>query len=171
MAMQSRRASPEGIKRAKTALTAHQLTHQRLAKELVISRQPVSKFFAGEGVDSKIFVQICEKLGLNWQEIAELDIDALVQEVRQACHNKIQMLYGKMQLLDISQPVDIENLYVDVNILEEITSYQWQELSDLLRGFNPDADDFERLGLGKVRQQRVSGLKAVTEHSRLMVLG
>jgi predicted NACHT family NTPase len=32
------------------------------------------------------------------------------------------MLYGKMQLLDISQPVDIDNLYVDVNILEEITS-------------------------------------------------
>jgi predicted NACHT family NTPase len=117
MAMQSRRASPEGIKRAKTALTAHQLTHQRLAKELVISRQPVSKFFAGEGVDSKIFVQICEKLGLNWQEIEVLDIDALVQEVRQHCYKKIQMLYSKMQLLDIAQPVDIDKLYVDVNIL------------------------------------------------------
>jgi predicted NACHT family NTPase len=81
------------------------------------------------------------------------------------------MLYGKMQLLDISQPVDIDNLYVDVNILEEIVSQQWRELSDLLRGFNPAADDFDRLGLGKVRQKRVSGLKAVTEHSRLMVLG
>jgi len=76
-----------------------------------------------------------------------------------------------MLLLDISQPVDIDNLYVDVNILEEITSYQWRKLSDFLIGFNPDADNFDRLGLGKVRQQRVSGLKAVTEHSRLMVLG
>jgi predicted NACHT family NTPase len=81
------------------------------------------------------------------------------------------MLYGKMQLLDISQPVDIENLYVDVNILEEITGYLWKELSDLVPGFNPAADDFDRLGLGKVCQQRVSGLKAVKEHYRLMVLG
>jgi predicted NACHT family NTPase len=120
MARQSRRASPEGIKRAKTALTAHQLTYQRLAKELVITRQPVFKFFAGEVVDNKIFVQICEKLGLNWQEIKvqdKIDIDALVQKVRQHCYKKIQMLYGKMQLLDIAQPVDIDKLYVDVNIL------------------------------------------------------
>jgi predicted NACHT family NTPase len=100
-----------------------------------------------------------------------LDLDALVEKVRQHCHDKIQMLYGKMHLLDISQPVDIDNLYVDVNILEEITSYQWRELSDLLIGFNPDADNFDRFGLSKVCQKRVSGLKAVTEHSRLMVLG
>jgi predicted NACHT family NTPase len=171
MAMRSLKASPEGIKRAKTAMTAHKLTHEELAHELQITRQPVSQFFTRQPVKSEIFVNICHRLKLDWQEIAELDIDALVQEVRQACHDKIQMLYGKMQLLDISQPVDIDNLYVDVNILEEIVSQQWRELSDLLRGFNPAADDFDRLGLGKVRQKRVSGLKAVTEHSRLMVLG
>jgi predicted NACHT family NTPase len=171
MARRSLRASPEGIKRGETALTTHKLTHERLAHELQITRQPVSQFFTRQPVKSEIFVNICHRLKLDWQEIAELDIDALVQEVRQACHDKIQMLYGKMQLLDISQPVDIDNLYVDVNILEEIVSQQWRELSDLLRGFNPAADDFDRLGLGKVRQKRVSGLKAVTEHSRLMVLG
>jgi len=41
----------------------------------------------------------------------------------------------------------------------------------LLGGFNPDADNFDRFGLSKVCQKRVSGLKAVTEHSKLMVLG
>jgi predicted NACHT family NTPase len=171
MAIESLEASQAGIKKAKRAMTDKGLTQERLEQQLEIAHATVSKFFTGQPVKSEIFVNICRRLELDWQEIAELDIDALVQEVRQTCHDKIQMLYGKMQLLDISQPVDIENLYVDVNILEEITSYQWQELSDLLQGFNPTADDFDRLGLGKVRQQRVAGLKAVTEHSRLMVLG
>jgi predicted NACHT family NTPase len=191
MAIQSLKASQEGIEKATTALVSKAWTHDQLAEKLdLCTRWSVSQFFRGKTVKRQTFVEICQKLDLDWQEIAELipreaepesvekeegngvvDIDALVQKVRRHCHDKIQMLYGKMQLLDISQPVDIENLYVDVNILEEITSYQWQELSDLLRGFNPDADNFDRLGLGKVRQKRVSGLKAVTEHSRLMVLG
>src|SRR5919202_655721 len=193
--------APECIPQVKLALRRHGFPSQRaFAVELGRSRSTIDNFFKGVQIDYINFVEISERLGLDWQAIAYLeeeppqikltppfdtspelltgespnkgwDIDALVQEVRQHCHNKIQMLYGKMQLLDISQPVDIDNLYVDVNILEEITSQQWRELSDLLQGFNPAADDFDRLGLGKVRQKRVSGLKAVTEHSRLMVLG
>ncbi|WP_333140561.1 NACHT domain-containing NTPase [Microcoleus sp. B13-B6] len=76
-----------------------------------------------------------------------------------------------MQLLDIAQPVDVSNLYVELNILEEITSWQPGEISDLLREFNPDADNFNRLGLGKICQKRVPGLDAVKSHSKLMVLG
>ena len=171
MAIQSLKASLAGSKKAKRAMTDKGLTQERLEQQLQIAHQAVSKFFTGQPVKSEIFVNICHRLELDWQEIAELDIDALVQEVREACRDKIQMLYGKMLLLDISQPVDIENLYVDVNILEEITGFRWKELSDLVPGFNPGADDFDRLGLGKVCQQRVSGLKAVKEHDRLMVLG
>lgn len=76
-----------------------------------------------------------------------------------------------MQLLDIAQPVDVSNLYVELNILEEITSWQPGEMSDLLRDFNPDADNFNRLGLGKVCQKRLPGWDAVKSHSKLMVLG
>lgn len=196
------KVAPECIPLVKKALKCHGFPSQNsLALDLGISRSTLTRFFTSKPVAYLNFVEISERLGLDWQAIAyieedppipiklpspvdpppesqmgeppnnSLDIDALVQKVRQQCHDKIQMLYGKMQLLDISQPVDIDNLYVDVNILEEIVSQQWRELSDLLQGFNPSADDFDRLGLGKVRQKRVSGLKAVTEHSRLMVLG
>jgi len=196
------RVAPECILLVKQALRRHGFPSQNsLAVDLGLARTTLTRFFTSKPVAYLNFVEISERLGLDWQAIAYIeeeppiqvepsppsgklpephtaeppnkgwDIDTLVQKVRQHCHNKIQMLYGKMQLLDISQPVDIDNLYVDVNILEEIISQQWRELSDLLRGFNPAADDFDRLGLGKVRQQRVSGLKAVTEHSRLMVLG
>jgi predicted NACHT family NTPase len=155
------------------------------------------RFLAGrERIKANAFKSYCKVLGLNWEEIVDrgsnegtqlpseaahnqaaeqlendLNIDALVQEVRQRCHDKIQMLHGKMQLLDISQPIDLEHLYVDVNILEQVTSQRWLEITDLLRGFNPTADNFDRFGLGRVRQERVPGLEAVKRYSRLMVLG
>ena len=141
------------------------------------------RFLGGrEPIKANAFRAFCTVLQLNWEEIVDrpppqnpqppnLDIDSLVQEIRQKCHGKIQQLHSKMQLLDIAQPVDVSNLYVEVNILEEITSWQPGEIRDLLRDFNPDADNFNRLGLGKVCQKRVPGLDAVKSHSKLMVLG
>src|SRR4028118_718169 len=138
------------------------------------------RFLGGrEPIKANAFRAFCTGLHLNWEEIVDRPprdfcqqpIDSVVQEIRQKCHSKIQQLYSKMQLLDIAQPVDVSNLYVEVNILEEITSWQPGEISDLLRDFNPDAENFNRLGLGKVHQKRVPGLDAVKSHSKLMVLG
>jgi len=98
------------------------------------------------------------------------DLDALVQRVRSLRHEKIQYQCGTMRMLDIAQPVAIADIYTDVNVLEEITSQQWREISDLLQSFNPESDNFDRLGLGK-RLKRVAGLKAVSRYSKLMVLG
>lgn len=55
MTSQGLRASPEGIRAAKTALTDKTLTQQKLAAALGITRQPVSKFFAGEPVSRSCF--------------------------------------------------------------------------------------------------------------------
>src|SRR5919199_1442031 len=98
-------------------------------------------------------------------------LDELVQRVRQQRHAKIQDQCGTMQMLDISQPIGISDIYTDVNVLEEITSQLWREISDLLQGFNPESDDFDRPGLGRLLQSRVPGLDAVSRYSKLMVLG
>ncbi|HAX79726.1 MAG TPA: histidine kinase [Cyanobacteria bacterium UBA11372] len=189
------RVAPACIPQVKLALLRCGFPSQKaLAEELGISRGTTDKFFTGKPVDFRYFVEISQKLGLDWQAIAyteqnppietkldsippqtpqqeSLNIDTLVEQVRRRCHDKILLLYGKMQLLDISQPIDLDRLYVDVNILEQITSQRWLEITDLVRGFNPSADNFDRFGLGKVRQERVPGLEAVKRYDRLMVLG
>ncbi|MBE9127324.1 MULTISPECIES: NACHT domain-containing protein [unclassified Coleofasciculus] len=198
----SLQVAPDNLPKVRQALRRNGFPSQRtFADTLGICRSTAYKFFTGRTVDFSYFVEICEKLGQDWQDIItpladtessfspperltppdatstvqvqdeSLDIDTVVQQVRQHCHAKIQTLYGKMQLLDISQPVDVDNFYVEVNILEEISSQQWLEISDFLQSFNPDADNFDRLGLGKVRQQRVPGWEAVEKYPRLMVLG
>ena len=75
-----------------------------------------------------------------------------------------------MQLLDVSRPVEIDRLYVDVNILSEPTSYTCLEIDDLLLQARDYRTDFNRFGLPQVRE-RVAGLQAVTDHPKLMVLG
>jgi predicted NACHT family NTPase len=182
----SLKVSEEGKQKAQKALTDRCLTQKELGKELGFSRETVSKFFRGLSVDRQYFVKICEELRLEWDEIvakpasqavqrnkqqdSALDIDVLVQEVRSRIHDKIQYQCGTMRMLDISYPVVLSDIYTDVNILEQITSQQWLDIPDLLKGFNPESDDFDTPGHGK-RRQRVPGLDAVSRYSKLMLLG
>jgi len=186
MARRSLQASVEGIKKAKQAFLRKGWTQEYLAGEVGLeTRQPIWKFFAGKPVDRSVFSEICFQLDLQPEEIAiqlQVDeptaeekvqdlaneIDALVTRVRSERHDKIQDQCGTLHLLDIARPVGLDDLYVEVNILEEITSQRWLEISDL-QGFKPE--EFDRLGLGKVRQEQVPGLKAVERYAKLMVLG
>ncbi|NEP63080.1 MAG: NACHT domain-containing protein, partial [Symploca sp. SIO2G7] len=194
------RVAPEYISQVKQAPMRQGFPSQRaLALDLGLSRSTITSFLNGKPITFLNFVEISERLGLDWQAIAYIkselrikpgspsegeqidephtgksqssDIDALVQKVRQHCHDKIQMLYDKMQLLDISQPVELDNLYINVNILQQLTSQQWLDVSELLQKLNPTTENFDRLGLGKVRQKRVPGFEAIKKYARLMVLG
>lgn len=186
MARRSLQASPEGIKKAKQAFLRKGWTQDYLAAEVGLeTRQPIWKFFSGKPIDRNVFTEICFRLDLNFEEIAALpsdvelssnlnvpdpnsELDTLVTQVRKARYEKIQDQCGTLRLLDIARPVEINDLYVDVNILEEITSQRWLEISDL-QGFQPE--EFDRLGLGKVCAKGVPGIKAVERYPKLMVLG
>jgi predicted NACHT family NTPase len=164
-------------------------TQQDLANEVGLkTRQPVGKFFAGLPVDRRVFIEICFQLGLDWRQIAGLPAEGqppqsssaaatvvavapLVRQARSLCYGKIADQCGTLRMLDVARPADIGDIYIDVNILEEITSRRWLDISDLLQNFDPTEDEFDRLGLGQVRQQRVPALEAIARYPKLMVLG
>ncbi len=97
------------------------------------------------------------------------DIDILVQEVRSYCREMIQDQCGTMRSLTMSQPINVSDLYTNVNILEKIPSRQWREVDEMVQDCNPE--NFDRFGLGKVIDRRIPGLEAVEKYSKLMVLG
>lgn len=167
--------APEFIPQVKQALKRRYPSQQALAEEIQLALSTVHSFLNGKPVNYENFKEICHRIDQDWQALVdpkEIEpIDTLVEKVRQHGYNKIHSVCSTMQLLDISQPVDIDNFYVEVNILEQITSQQWLKISDLLQGFNPAADNFDRLDLSKIRQQRVPGISAVETYNRLMVLG
>ncbi|GET35297.1 NACHT domain-containing protein [Microseira wollei] len=183
MVKRSQKASQAGIQQAKRAFSRKGWTQENLAFEVNLkTRQPVWRFFTGRPIENHTFKEICSILGLNWREIAENPpeeeseageqgvpgIDILVQQVRSQRFDKIQNQCSTLQLLDISRPVGIDDIYIDVNILEEIASQQWLEISDL-KSLTPE--EFDRFGLGEVSQKQISGMRAVETYSKLRVLG
>jgi len=187
MVKRSLRASPAGIQRAKRAFALKGWTQENLAGEVNLkTRQPIWRFFTGQPVDRQIFLEICSILDLDWREIALnppvefpepgetveptllKDIDALVQWVRSQHRDTIQNQCGTLHLLEISHPVSLDGIYVDVNILEEIPSQQQLEITDLQ---NLEPTEFDRVGLGVVKQKQIPGIQAVETYSKLRVLG
>ncbi|QSJ18953.1 NACHT domain-containing NTPase [Nostoc sp. UHCC 0702] len=186
MVKRSLQASSIGIQQAKKAFARTGWTQENLAIEVNLkTRQPIWRFFSGRPIERLTFIEICSVLSLNWREIAidppaefidreeftqpsVLEIDALVQQVRSQRFDKIQDQCGILQLLDISRPVAINDIYIDVNILEAIASFQSLEITELQ---NLDPKEFDRFGLGEVEQKQIPGIQAVEIYSKLRVLG
>lgn len=187
-------ASQKGIEAANMALKRACLTQGALAKDLQISRATVSKFFNGKNVDRSLFIDsICHRLDLDWNEIVQRpeypkstdleltsedeqlqnneqsEIDDLVVRVKRKRHESIQAQYGIMRVLDMTQPVGIDEIYTSVNILEKITSRRRLDLDELQK--HCDQASFDRFGLGRIFEKGVLGTKAVEKYSKLMVLG
>lgn len=186
MVKRSLQASPAGIQQAKRAFAIKGWTQENLAGEVNLkTRQPIWRFFTGQPVDRQTFLEICSILDLDWREIAldppvdfpvpgerpkvvPLDVDSLVQQVRSQHQDTIQDQCGILQLLDVNRPVRIDDIYVDVNTLEEIASQQWVEIAELQ---NLKPTDFDRLGLGDIEQKLIPGMQTVKTYSKLRVLG
>ncbi|MEH2274505.1 MAG: NACHT domain-containing NTPase [Nostoc sp.] len=175
-------SSPEGIQKANRALIRCSLTQKALAEDLGITRQPIGKFFTGKPVDRNLFVQICDRLDLEWEEIVaepvsepevnqdnSIDIDAIVQGVREKIKPLIQERCGTMRVLDMTQPIRLNDIYTSVNILEKITGQRRLGIDELLQ--HCSSQDFDLFGLNRITEKRLSGLEAVEKYSKLMILG
>lgn len=186
MVKRSLQASPAGIQQAKKAFALKGWTQENLAGEVDLkTRQPIWRFFSGQPVERQVFLNLCTVLDLNWRDVAidppaafpespgsrsakGLELDALVRQVRSQRHNKIQDQCGILQLLDISRPVSLDDIYIDVNILEDIASQQWTAIEDL-DSLGPES--FDRVGLGNIDQKQIPGTRAVETYPKLRVLG
>jgi predicted NACHT family NTPase len=190
MPRKSLKACPAGIEKAKIALTDKSLTHDKLAEKIgVNTRVPIGNFFKGKGVASENFVAICRVLELDWQEImgeikpsepveslektsTGIDINTLVQQIREQVRPYIQERCGTMRILDMSQSIGLNDIYTSVNILQQITGRRRLKIEELQAEFlkNSDLENLNRFGL-YITQKRIPGIEAVQQYSKLMVLG
>ncbi|MEC4817858.1 MAG: NACHT domain-containing NTPase [Scytonema sp. PMC 1069.18] len=171
------------------ALRRNGYARQRdLAEDLRLTRTTVSNFLNGKPIDYLNFLEICGKLGLDYQKVAGLtetitevlveeqdssiDIDHLVQSCREKVKPYIKERCGTMRVLDMTLPIGLDDIYTNVNILETITGRRRLKIEDLQAELlqNSDTEELDRFGLCET-QKRVPGLNAVQEHSKLMVLG
>ena len=145
MAKPSLTATVQGVETAKQTLQKAGMTQKKLCDSVRCSRQPITNFFKGEAISQELFVKICDRLNLDWQIIAGLktfdaekeielnssnsliasqldlaaDIDVLVSKLRSQVRSSIREQCGTMRILDMSHPVEINDIYTNVNILEK----------------------------------------------------
>ncbi|MBC1298436.1 ATP-binding protein, partial [Nostoc sp. UCD122] len=67
-------ASTEGIAKANQALIRNSLNKTALARDLGLSRATVTNFFRVIPIERLNFEEICQRLGLNWQEIVDIQV-------------------------------------------------------------------------------------------------
>jgi predicted NACHT family NTPase len=185
MAKRSIQASPVGIQQAKRAFSLKGWTQENLAGEVNLkTRQPIWRFFTGQPIDRQIFMEICSVLDLEWRVIAldppedfldpedrqpVLGIDQLVQQVRLNHREQVQNQCGILQLPNMSHPIGIEDIFVDVNSLEPISSQSW--LGNPLGPSLVESDD-DSIGLGCDIDRAIQpGMQSVQQQSKLRVLG
>jgi predicted NACHT family NTPase len=173
------RASANGVEVAKQALKLKGWTQEYLSGMAGCTRQTVSQFLAGKRIEKRIALDICNVLDLQWGEIVTVDadeqidrppnIDELVETVRINIYDSIQTKCGSMRVLDMTQPIDLNAIYTNVNILEKITGRQRLEYQELLQ--NCSLENYERFSLSRVQEERIPALDAVDKYAKLMILG
>ena len=178
MAKPTLTASIVGKEKANAAFKRLGKTRDFVAGTSGTTRQLISKFLTGLSVEQSKFIAICEALELRWQEIAELDevaviddrnpqdLDLLVQEVRQKIAADVTYQCGTMRVLDTTQVLD--QIYTNVNIIKDVTGRRridYDKVIDICT-----REDVNRFSHGDI-EKPISGLDAVEEFKRLVVLG
>ena len=160
MAKPSLKASSTGIQIVKQALTNSGWTQKDLSAIVGCSRQPITNFLKGEAIAQNLFISICDRLSLDWHAIAHLEpilenealevpeTDILVQNLRQRGYNNIRQRCETLRVLDMSHPIGVNDLYTNVNILEQITGRRHRRIDELLVEY--DFEQCDSFGLTSV---------------------
>lgn len=191
MGKRSLRASPEGIAQAKEAFQYKGWTQEYLGVKVGLeTRQSIWKFFKGKSIERYIFINICSSFDLDWHAIADLspdklpdgdraeqrrqkqpiisNVDELVKEVRSRLYKPMLEEYGTLRLLDTSQPIDLDDIYIDINILKQLSHQRWLEVSDFPSN---KSEKFNRLKLNQINPEEISAIEAIASDRKLVLMG
>jgi predicted NACHT family NTPase len=98
---------------------------------------------------------------------ADINIEELVQQLRYRSRQIIQERCATMRVLDMSHPIDLENIYTGTDVLEKITSRRRLGIADLLATYHGR----DRIEMGLLNEERISSMEALNRYSKLMLLG
>ncbi|MEO1591875.1 MAG: NACHT domain-containing protein [Cyanobacteria bacterium J06632_22] len=147
MAKRSLKASSSGIAIAKRSFQRTGWTQEYLAGEVGLeTRQSIWKFFSGRPVERHIFIDICFRLDLEWQDIAEPpEVDPLpakttsgkqltdwVTQLRAASQSQIMASCDPLQSpLPLPQPRTLTQSYVPAEALSHLSAQRWLSIDEL----------------------------------------
>jgi NACHT domain len=119
----------------------------------------------------------------------DIEVDALVKNIRDALRARVVENHGKIKVLDIENPIDLNDIYIDINILETVTGRRRLDPIKMTRENQYDevnlsygdikievrtpiySDEVERFSYGSIKEKNVPGLNTVRDYKKLLILG
>ncbi|MDJ0599203.1 MAG: NACHT domain-containing NTPase [Crocosphaera sp.] len=185
MSNRSLSATSEGIEEAKKALASKGWTQEYLAGEVGLSsRQSIWKFLSGRPVSRQIFKEICFKLNLDWESIADLpdrvvsvatskrttqslEVSELLAVMRSQVQETITTQCNVLQSsFELTQP-SLEKVYTQTSFYLEPSYQRWLEVSDLESSL-AKAEGFR---LSRPHSNTLFDLELVAKQDKVVVLG
>ena len=167
------RASEAGRKAIRDKMKLDGWTQSDVCKEVKFGRSTLNQILKGQSVELENLEELCHLFELEVGQVrvadTNLEISALVQQLRKASESHLTSRFGIMKILDMKQPIDSGAVYTDVNILERIAGKSRRDIPQMMEECG--AQGVDRFFLGAVKQKRVEGLKAVLKEKQLMILG
>ena len=103
------------------------------------------------------------------------DIKAVVETLRAWGRASVQEQCGTIRILDMLHPIDIIELYTNVNVLEKLTSHRLLALETLLQSVetnqSDEAENLEHLGFNPIPELGIPAIEAVQTYQKLVILG
>jgi len=175
MARSTLRASEAGIEAIRRAYKDKFGSQDNLADAANCRRQTIGSLLKGNPVDNHIMNGVCKALELEQSEVVILEeapeqygLDELVREVRGQAKRYIDEYCSTMRVLNMTQKIELSDLYTNVNILQKLTRSRQLRIDELLE---LSRDKFELLAWGEFVKRGVPGLEAVQAYDKLMVFG
>ncbi|MFP4007684.1 MAG: NACHT domain-containing protein [Spirulinaceae cyanobacterium] len=174
------RPSLKAIRKVKNALD-HERLRQKILEDITgLSSQTIVRFLWGEPIDQASLNLIYDALDLPWEEgdvvvdsqarepIQNINLEVLIQELRQHCGDRVLSRYSQTQLLNL-QKAPVDRFWVDLYHLEALPREAYFSSRDLLEK-TQKLTNRDRFGLGE-RRHRGSGLDIANQYQRLIILG
>lgn len=146
-----------------------------LSKEISIEKKKIDLFLDAIPVDKQVFIKISQTLRLKLIDIVDFTfietLTELIPQIKSFQYGMIKTKCGNLRILDVPSPVELTDFFVDVNILSEPLRYRRLTVSEFPTIYDSERNNFDRWALGITNTDRVTGLQAVRQHSKLIILG
>jgi hypothetical protein len=102
--------------------------------------------------------------------MSDFENNELVRRTRENIRGYIVETCGRFRVLDMTRPINLNDIYTDIYILEKISGKQRLSIKNSPKNANANVSNSERLSLER-ELERIPGLDAVRKHSKLIILG
>ncbi|OIP68780.1 MAG: signal transduction protein [Oscillatoriales cyanobacterium CG2_30_44_21] len=102
----------------------------------------------------------------NFSNLPDHFDEELVLQIRDRSRQIIQERCATMRVLDMSHPLNLEEIYTGTDLLEKITGRRRLGMSELLATYQSG----DRLGIA-INENRVSSIEALSRNKKIMLLG